>query len=127
MEDIRSKGRAGLIHKMIPSLLADEKASLEIIETLIARGLKYNDDAWYFGTMAIRDRMDHSETLKTLNVPVLMIMGEKDKAVPPDLAYAQAHLAERTSLLIYPEVGHLAMYEDSAKMIGDLIRFYKMA
>ncbi len=124
-EDILTNGREARVRKMIPSLLGDPEKNKEIVEALITRGLKYNDQAWSLGSLAMRDRKDHSATLKKLKVPVLMIMGEKDKAVPPDLAYAQVSLGERVSFHLYPEVGHLAMYENTAQMIGDLIRFYK--
>jgi pimeloyl-ACP methyl ester carboxylesterase len=124
MEDIKKNGRSGLVHKMIPSLFGDGGGSKEIIDALIQRGMAYDDDAWYRGTQAIRDRKDHARTLEELKVPVLMIMGNKDVAVPPELAYKQAPLAEKTILHVYPDAGHLAMYENTAQMIGDLIRFY---
>jgi pimeloyl-ACP methyl ester carboxylesterase len=124
VEDIQTNGRAGFVSKMISSLVADSGREKEIVDKLILRGVKYDDRAWIYGTMAIRDRKDHSETLKNIRFPVLMIMGEKDKAVPPELAYSQAHLAEQTTFHMYPEVGHLSMYENTAQMINDLVVFY---
>jgi pimeloyl-ACP methyl ester carboxylesterase len=124
VEDIQTNGRAGFVRKMISSLVADSEGSKELVDKLILRGLKYDDRAWAFGTMAIRDRKDHAQTLKNISVPVLMIMGEKDKAVPPELAYSQAHFGEQTSFHLYPEVGHLSMYENTAQVINDLVMFY---
>ncbi len=124
LNDIKTNGCAGLVNKLIPSLFADGQKSSGIIKMLINRGLQYDDNAWYFGTQAIRDRIDHSETLKTAHAPVLMLMGEADKAVPAELAYKQSSLAERTELHLYPDVGHMGMYENTSQMIGDLIRFY---
>jgi pimeloyl-ACP methyl ester carboxylesterase len=54
-----------------------------------------------------------------------MISGEKDAAVPVDLFYKQAPLAENNQLIIYPETGHMAMYENTLRMICDLRTFYK--
>ena len=113
-----------LVNKLIPSLVAENKYSAGIVSLLIKRGLQYDDNAWYYGTQAIRDRIDHSETLKNTRVPVLMLMGESDKVVPADLAYKQASLAERTVLHMYPNVAHVGMYENTARMIYDLVNFY---
>jgi pimeloyl-ACP methyl ester carboxylesterase len=53
-----------------------------------------------------------------------MISGEKDAAVPVELFYKQAPLAENNHLIIYPESGHMAMYENTLRMICDLRSFY---
>ncbi len=124
MKDISENGREGFVKKMIPSLFGNDKDYVEIIKMLIARGMIYNDNAWCFGTQAIRDRRDQSATLKNINVPVLMLMGEQDTAVTPDLVYKQAPLSGRVVLHMYPGVGHMSMYESPSKMIEDLIRFY---
>jgi pimeloyl-ACP methyl ester carboxylesterase len=91
---------------------------------LVARGLYYDDNAWCYGTQAIRDRNDHTDTLKSAKIPVLMLMGEQDKAVTPEIAYKQAPLSERVDLHMYADVGHMSMYENPAAVIQDLIRFY---
>jgi pimeloyl-ACP methyl ester carboxylesterase len=124
MDDIKTNGREAFIKKFVPTLFGDKDKMNEISGMLISRGLSYDDNAWYYGTQAIRDRNDHSQTLKNVNVPVLMIMGEQDKAVTPEIAYKQAPLTERAVLHMYPGVGHLAMYEHTSEMITDLIRFY---
>ena len=109
---------------MISSLFGNDKDFVEITEMLINRGMSYDDNAWLYGTQAIRDRKDHSSTLENIKVPVLMMMGEQDKAVTPELAYKQAPLSERVTLQMYPGVGHLGMYENTSGMIRDFIRFY---
>lgn len=124
MEDITHNGREGFVKKLISSLFGSKDDYTLIINMLIERGMAYDDNAWCFGTRAIRDRRDHAETLKNINIPVLMLMGEDDKAVTPELAKRQANISERVSMHIYPGVGHLSMYEHTSKMIQDLIRFY---
>lgn len=124
MEEIKASGINNLVGKMMPSLLAEPDRFPELVKALVSRGLRYGDSAWSFGAGAMRDRRDHSETLKGLRVPVLMLGGEKDKAVPLELVYQQAGFVERNSFHVYPGVGHLAMYENTAQMICDLIAFY---
>lgn len=125
MNDINENGREAFVKKMIPSLFATQSGFEKIIEMLIERGMLYDDHAWCFGTRAMRDRTDHAATLRKAEIPVMMIMGEKDKAVPVELANKQAPLSQQASLKLYPEVGHMAMYEHPSHMIGDLIRFYE--
>lgn len=124
MKDIEAHGRGVLVKKMIPSLFADPTGLKPLIDALITRGMGYGDKAWLNGTRAIRDRKDHGETLKNLTVPVLMVMGEKDAAVPSALGYRQASLSSRTTLHIYPDTGHMAMYENTSRLICDLRSFY---
>lgn len=124
MKDIEIKGRVFLVNKMIPSLFADQTGLRPLIDVLISRGMGYGDQAWINGTRAIRDRKDHTETLKKISVPVLIVMGEKDTAVPSELGYKQAALSANTVLYVYPETGHMAMYENTSQMICDLLMFY---
>src|SRR5688500_18098208 len=124
MKEISSNGREGFVKKLISSLFGKENEYPEIIKMLIERGMVYDDNDWCLGTDAMRGRRDHTETLKNAKVPVLMLMGENDKAVTPELAAKQARLSDRITMHMYPGVGHMAMYEHPSKMIQDLIRFY---
>jgi 3-oxoadipate enol-lactonase len=124
MKDISSNGREQFVKKLISSLFGNKNDYTEIINMLIERGMIYDDNAWCLGTQAMRDRRDHAETLKNAKVPVMMLMGENDKAVTPELANKQARLSENVTMHMYPGVGHMAMYEQPSKMIQDLIRFY---
>ena len=121
---IAKEGREFLVRKMIPSLFADPSGLRPLIEVLVDRGMEYDNTAWLYGAQAMRDRKDHAETLKNLKAPVLLIMGEKDNAVPLELAYRQAAISAQTKLHIYQEIGHMAMYENTSRLIVDLLTFY---
>lgn len=125
MKEIKSAGRNAFVERMITSLPGSGiPDATTLTSLLISRGKNYPDEAWYNGTRAIRDRKDHGDTLSGLTVPVLMILGAEDKAVPIELGYKQAAMCERCQLRVYPGVGHLAMYEHTAAMIADLHRFF---
>lgn len=125
MDNIRTNGGAAQAKKMIPSMFDADHVPAEIVEQLIVRGIQYDDNAWYYGMGAMRDRKDHAQTFTNVSVPVLMIMGEKDTAVPVDLAYRQAALCAHGSLVVYKNAGHMSMYENTAQLICDLVKFYK--
>ncbi len=124
IQDINTSGRALFLQKLIPGLFGKPEHFQHIIHHLIERAMVYNDSAWTAGTGAIRDREDHAETLKNISVPILMIMGELDNAVKPELAHKQAPLSPHVTLHMYPDTGHMSMYENTAQIIEDLIGFY---
>jgi pimeloyl-ACP methyl ester carboxylesterase len=124
LEEIESKGREAFVRRMIGSMVFDKEQHAALIAQLIERGLLYDDSAWYNGTLAIRDRKDHAETLRNFDRPCLMIMGEDDTAVPVALAYKQAALIQQAELIIYPQVGHLSMYENTHGLIRDFKKFF---
>jgi pimeloyl-ACP methyl ester carboxylesterase len=124
MEDIMTNGHYAIAHKMIPSLFASAQEFTPLVDALVARGLSYDDRAWAFGAQAMRDRADHHETLAGLVVPVLMISGKKDNAAPAEVIYRQASVSANNTLVLYEDVGHMAMYENTAQLICDLRSFY---
>jgi pimeloyl-ACP methyl ester carboxylesterase len=124
IRDIEENGREAFLQKFIPGLFGQPDSHKEIADRLITRAMTYDDSAWIHGTAALRDRNDHSETLKNISVPVLMLMGAADTAVKPELATKQAPMSGHVTMHMYPGIGHLGMYENTARMIEDLIRFY---
>ena len=124
MKDISENGREAFVKKLISSLFANSEKYAGIIGMLIERGMHYDDNAWCFGTQAIRDRKDHAQTLKNTKIPVLMLMGEQDKAVTPEVAYKHPPLSDLVEMQMYPDVGHMSMYENPSGVIQDLIKFY---
>ena len=124
LEDIKTNGRSGLVHKMIPSMFGDASSNSSTINNLIERGMHYSNDAWYYGTQAMKERADHESTLSQFSGQVLMIGGKLDKAVPVELIYKQASMPANCSLVLYEHVGHMGMYEHTIQMINDLISFF---
>lgn len=123
-EEILTSGKDGFVHRFYPPLFSQITAEDFLIQQLVSRGLQFPDSAWSRGALAMRDRRDHRETLSQCCVPVLMVMGDKDRAVPLDLIYQQAALPERNSLHIYPDTGHMSMYEAPERLREDFGRFY---
>jgi pimeloyl-ACP methyl ester carboxylesterase len=124
---IEKDGRQGFAEKMIGVMVGSEykPQSDNLLADLIKRGITHSDDAWKNGLAAMRDRRDHESTLKQLTVPVLMIMGEEDAAIPLDFVYKQAAVAERGDLIVLPGVGHLSMYEKTDEVTDILRRFFE--
>lgn len=125
-EEILASGRNGFVHRFYPPLFFNITAGDPLMKQLEARGMQFPDSAWIQGALAMRDRKDHSDTLRRAQIPVLMIMGDKDRAVPLEWIYSQAVLPERNSLHIYHDVGHMSMYEWPEKLREDVGLFYRV-
>lgn len=64
-----------------------------------------------------------SGALSAVRVPALLIWGEEDTWIPLDVGQRlQAHLPEST-LLVYPDTGHLPMEEQTERFNTDLLTF----
>ena len=124
LEEIQNVGHGPLVHRMIPSLFAAHRVPVSLIDALVARGMQYSQEAWYYGAMAMRDRVDHAMTLAHMHVPVMIIAGALDAAIPLEFSYRMAALAERCQLRVYEDVGHMSMYECVPDLADDLRGFY---
>jgi pimeloyl-ACP methyl ester carboxylesterase len=59
----------------------------------------------------MRDRADSRPTLATIDVPVLVLVGEEDRVTPPADAEAMADAVENARLARIPGAGHLSPLE----------------
>jgi magnesium chelatase accessory protein len=59
--------------------------------------------------------------LRRITTPVLLIVGENDKAIRPDDAEKIAKLLPRAKIIRLPDVGHLA-HEEDPRAVADQIR-----
>jgi 3-oxoadipate enol-lactonase len=60
---------------------------------------------------ALGGRCDSTETLKTISVPTLILVGEDDILTPPDLARSMQDKIPNSHLEIIPSAGHLSPLE----------------
>lgn len=127
IEGVVRYGRSFVVEKLIPSLFASPGHHSRAVNLLRRRAYMVADEAWIAGAAAMRDREDLQGVLHTILCPVQMIVGLKDSAVDPSLVFAQAAFPEKVVLRVYPEAGHLAMYENTAGMIEDLAGFLAYA
>ena len=71
----------------------------------------------------LRDRPDSRETLATIDVPVLVAVGEEDRLTPPADARAMVDGLADARLLTIPGAGHLAPLERPDEVTDALLRF----
>jgi pimeloyl-ACP methyl ester carboxylesterase len=105
IELIRSHGPSGLWDDMRPKLFP-QTASPEVVELARDIALDQDSDDLIRGVEAIRDREDSSSVVASLDLPVVMAVGEHDPFISVDEARASAGRVD-----VFEGVGHLPAME----------------
>lgn len=71
--------------------------------------------------MAHWDLTTLKKDLPHLRAPLSLIVGDKDRAVPPDDAYHVQRLVKQTHIAIAPGLGHLAHEEDPESIAAQIL------
>lgn len=66
---------------------------------------------------------DLLQDLPRIDADVLFLVGENDKAVPPDVGTRAAQRMSKARVITYPNLGHLAHEEDPERLLADIWRF----
>jgi pimeloyl-ACP methyl ester carboxylesterase len=74
-------------------------------------------------TKAMMLRPDNSQLLTEWNKPVLFVVGNEDKAVPPKDNFKQSALSKDCSIYLLTNVGHMSMVEDADQLNKIINRF----
>lgn len=99
----------GLIPRLFPPEFV--KKNSHIINNLVDKAAKLPIENIATATIAMRDRADRTDILKTIEVPVLFIVGKEDKLESQDLLIQQTHLPNVASIHILENVGHMGPFE----------------
>ncbi len=113
IEFVRRNGPIMYVKQLFPGLFApelraDHRMTLEKLKHEVAR--HYTTEGVVCQLEAMRERPDRSHVLRQLQVPLWMLIGEKDEAVPFDLSLQMTHLADDADIHILPQVGHMGMF-----------------
>jgi pimeloyl-ACP methyl ester carboxylesterase len=121
VEFVKKFGAQRFVETFVPHLFY--KAPEEIIKSVVEIASSTTRASLISYTEAMRDRPDHTDTLKKAGVPVLFIAGEHDTAVPAAAAKEQAHIPSQAELHILEGVGHMGMFEAREKCQKILNKF----
>ncbi|WP_410666266.1 alpha/beta fold hydrolase [Amycolatopsis sp. lyj-84] len=120
---VEAEGAGWLPETLTPGLLAENTRPevadrlRELITTQPPSGI-----AWAARAMAARP--DSVETLRSANVPALVVVGEEDGLTPLDAANALVETLPDATLVVLPEVGHLTPLEDPAGVVEAILGWY---
>ncbi len=125
---IRRQGHFLFVKQLIPSLFAPgfERSNRFLVDRLIHQASKYDPEGIINAQAAMAERPDQSEVLKNIEVPVLFIIGEKDKAITMEQSMNQTSLPDISSVHVMEKVGHMGMFESKRKtqlMVRQFVNF----
>ena len=76
-------------------------------------------------TMGGRRQMYGPESLSKITSPTLVIHGEEDNIIGFERSSVFKENIVNAEIKIYPEIGHLPMYEDPVRTANDIIKFFQ--
>lgn len=109
----RELGVQPIIDAMLPRMFSETTARdrPEIVRqvTEIMSGCPAETVA--VASLAMRGRADHTDTVRRLSCPLLLVYGRHDASTPPSVGEALASLAPRGTLRVIEDAGHLSPIE----------------
>lgn len=126
IEFIRVNGTEAFLKTSVPSLFYDEKIHKKDIDTLITKNNNILPETLITYYEAMIGREDHRELLENIKIPVLLLAGIHDKAIPFEYSLNQSSLAAFTKFEILRTSGHMGMIEEEEKSNIILAEFIKL-
>ncbi|MER6670368.1 alpha/beta hydrolase [Amycolatopsis japonica] len=120
---VEAEGAGWMPEAVTPGLLA-EKARPEVVERLreLITTQPPSGIAWAARAMAARP--DSLETLRSADVPALVVVGEEDGLTPLEAANTLVETLPDATLVVLPEAGHLTPLEDPAGVVEAILGWY---
>ena len=125
VELVRREGPDAVAHLMVPKLLGEttRREHPEIEAALRGWIRLQTTEAIASAILHIRDRPDATDTLRSVTVPTLVVVGEEDVITPPPEAEIMHALVPSSRLVRFPRTGHLPPLEVPAEFNGVLTEF----
>jgi len=104
-----------------------KQAHPEQIPDVIDSASDISPEAMVQFVMAMRNRKAHTHMLTQQRIPIWMIVGEEDIAVPIEDSLEQTKLLPENNVMILKQVGHMGMLEATEKVNHALLGFIQAA
>jgi 3-oxoadipate enol-lactonase len=99
---------------------AKEPQKLEAMKTKI---LRFSPVGIMGGLLAMVSRTDTTQILHTMDIPVLLITGEHDRVISPDVMKEMASRIKNSTFVSLEQSGHMSMIEKPEEFLTVLQRF----
>lgn len=110
---IQANGAQAFLKTSIPGLFMNPEKSEADIQLLLEQGKTFSKEALISYYEAMIARPDRTDLLKKATVPVLIIAGEHDKAVPYEHSLKQSHMPPNCSFNVLRNSAHMGMLEQT--------------
>ncbi len=114
-DTVKAEGAKAISTSMITGLLARQHRD-DVIGVSVRRMIESTSAQGIIATLhALAGRPDSTQTLATIDIPTLVIVGEKDQTTPPaDAHYMVERLPANPRFIMIPQAGHLSPLENPA-------------
>ena len=120
---IIENGSGAFLKTSIPGLFLDAEKSKNDIYNLIEMGNTFNPNVLIQQYNAMITRPDTTSVLKTFSHPILLLIGEHDKAILFAQSFEQSHLPKTAYIHILRESAHMGMLEETENVNKILAEF----
>lgn len=125
IELVRAKGSKAVADQMLPKMLAEDTPRNRPAQAQALRAMmeacppKTIENA----LVALRDRPDQSQTLPSIPVPTLIIVGGDDSITPVSVAELMQKQMPKSHLAVIKGAGHMSPLEQPAQVNQAISRF----
>lgn len=118
IELVRASGSKAIADQMIPKLLAQgtlrsRPAQAQSLRTMIEGCPPQTIEN---ALVCLRDRPDQTETLASISVPTLVVVGEGDSLTPVSVSQLMAEQIPNAELVVIKGAGHMSAMEQPAQV-----------
>ncbi len=126
-EFIQEQGTRKFLEATYQNLFGNnfKKAHPDKIQDVIDSVSDISPEAMIQFVMAMRNRSAHEHLLREQRIPIGMIVGEEDIAVPIEDSLLQTQLLPANNVIILKNVGHMGMLEATEQVNNALLKFIK--
>ncbi|HEX9962019.1 MAG TPA: alpha/beta fold hydrolase [Pyrinomonadaceae bacterium] len=128
IDEIEKSGAQALIERMLPNLICDwtKENNGDLVEKLKAMFAETNPRAAIAALRGIAERRDHTNLLKSINVPALLIFGEHDNVTNLEIAEKMKSEIPGAALTKIKNAGHYSNLEQPEAFNDALVSFVKL-
>ncbi|MFZ1305885.1 MAG: alpha/beta hydrolase [Ferruginibacter sp.] len=124
IEFVKKNGAYEFLKAVITDLFTEEwaEANPEIVDRQIEKSKGFADEAIIAYYEAMINRPDRTHVLKSFTKPIMIIIGEHDKAVPFEQSMQQCYLPNLAHIHILRNSAHMGMFEETDKLNKALLQ-----
>ncbi|MDQ3800683.1 MAG: alpha/beta hydrolase [Acidobacteriota bacterium] len=128
IDEIEKSGAQALIEGMLPNLISDrtKENNAELVEKLRSTFAAVNPQSAIAALRGMAERRDHTDLLKDIRVPTLLIFGEHDKITNPEIAEKMKSGIPGAALTVIRNAGHYSNLEQPEAFNDALVSFLKL-
>ena len=113
-EFVLKNGSRAFADQLFPTLFTQEfaRSNEKLIFSLEEKAAIIPDQSIASASLAMRERIDKTDFLKNTQLPVLIIIGKNDLAIPFEKSVMMAHLPSTAVICMLEKSAHMGMFEE---------------